>query len=727
MPRTPARTGTGAVEERDRSRAARRLPALLALLVFAGVVAAFVPALRAGFVNWDDPPTLLENPHIRGWSSAHLAWMFRTPYLGPYQPLSWLSLSLDHALWGLSGPEAYPEAWGYHLTSVLIHAAAAAIFTLFAARVLARALPAASPAARWLSAALAGLLFGAHPLRAESVAWVTERRDVLSGLFLALALWSWAGWVGPRQGGSARTGALALAALSSATAVGAFFLSIDLSRPDALALRAPGAAGIALALALLALSAQLAARAERGAPSVWRFHAALLWFLLSLLSKGTSMTLPLALLMLDVWPFRRWRAADGASLGARAAQLALEKSSWLGLSAIFATLALWGQRGQESALVSWAAHTPSERLLQCLYGLVWYPWKTLLPLGLVPLVELPPELSLRQARFLVPAVLVACAVPCLFALRRRAPALLASALAFALLAAPILGLAQAGSQLVADRYSYVACLPFALLLGGGLGWLATRRALSGRAALILGAAWALALGALTLRQAGYWRSSESLWQHALAVHPDSPAALQMLGLVRRDQVYAAPDPASKRARLHEARELFERGLALGGAPAFLAYLRDVHVRLAGLEPEAREIHAEQAIDCSRRFVQATEQRGWPADEARLAHAQLLLAFDRADQAVRQLERLSSERPGRADVWVALGAARLSAADPAGAVVALKQALRLDGSPASTWRLLAQASAEIGDRDGALAACREALERDPLDRAARELLSRLRAR
>ena len=93
------------------------MAALIALAVFA----VFAPALVNGFVVWDDDFNLTNNPRYRGLSPAHLRWMFTTVHGGHYQPLSWVTLGLDHALWGMN-------PMGYHLTSVLLHAANAVLF-----------------------------------------------------------------------------------------------------------------------------------------------------------------------------------------------------------------------------------------------------------------------------------------------------------------------------------------------------------------------------------------------------------------------------------------------------------------------------------------------------------------------------------------------------------------------------------------------------------------------
>jgi tetratricopeptide (TPR) repeat protein len=144
----------------------------------AGVTAAaFLPVLRNGFVNWDDPANIVDNPHFRGFDVARLRWMFTTFHMGHYHPLSWLSLAADHSLWGMNPA-------GYHLTSLLLHSANAALFYFLALGLLRLAIPAAAQGLRLQTcAALAALLFSLHPLRVESVAWASERRDVLSAFF----------------------------------------------------------------------------------------------------------------------------------------------------------------------------------------------------------------------------------------------------------------------------------------------------------------------------------------------------------------------------------------------------------------------------------------------------------------------------------------------------------------------------------------------------------------
>lgn len=149
-------------------------------------LAVFAPTLGNGFV-WDDRFNLVDNPHYRGLGWSALRWMLSTNWSrhpgwgGQWIPLTWLTLGLDYLAGGM-------RPLGYHLTNVALHAASAAVLFLVAARLLARALPRAGPGPVRLGAAAAALFFALHPLRVESVAWATERRDVLSGLLFLLTI-----------------------------------------------------------------------------------------------------------------------------------------------------------------------------------------------------------------------------------------------------------------------------------------------------------------------------------------------------------------------------------------------------------------------------------------------------------------------------------------------------------------------------------------------------------
>jgi Flp pilus assembly protein TadD len=155
----------------------RIAPVVVALTTFV----AFIPGLRNGFTDWDDQKNFLDNAAYRGLDLEHLRWMFTTFFSGHYQPLSWLTLAIDHAFWGL-------QPSGYHLTNLLLHVANAVVFYLIARSLLAAARPGAAARDLTVAASLSALLFAVHPLRVESVAWVTERRNVLAAFFYLLSV-----------------------------------------------------------------------------------------------------------------------------------------------------------------------------------------------------------------------------------------------------------------------------------------------------------------------------------------------------------------------------------------------------------------------------------------------------------------------------------------------------------------------------------------------------------
>ena len=146
-------------------------------------ILAFLPVLRADFVTWDDNRNFLGNPDYRGLGLEQLRWMWTTTLMGHYVPLTWMSLGADYALWGMNPV-------GYHATNLALHALNAGL--MFAlALVLLRGVDSDSGGNRVVPAAVAALVFSIHPLRVESVAWVTERRDVLSMAFYLASILSY--------------------------------------------------------------------------------------------------------------------------------------------------------------------------------------------------------------------------------------------------------------------------------------------------------------------------------------------------------------------------------------------------------------------------------------------------------------------------------------------------------------------------------------------------------
>ena len=423
----------------------RRDAALVAVLT----LAVFSPALGNDWVEWDDLFNFGDNPYYRGLGWPQIAWMFTVAWGGHWTPIAWLTLGLDYVVWGMN-------PLGYHLQSLLWHAANAALVLVVAARLLRQAWPAAGDGTLRLGAGTAALFFALHPLRVESVAWITERRDLVSGFFYLLTVLCW--------------------------------------------------------LVML----------ERAGEARRRWYWATLGaYALALLSKSIVISLPLVLLVLDVYPLRRltaanWRAPEGR-------RVLLEKAPFLALALALTVLTAVSFRSRLSPLDHYG---PLARIGMAAYSLVFYVWKTVVPADLSPVYELPWRVSILDPAFLTSTLLALAALAALIAARRWWPAGLAVAAVYSLALAPVSGLAHAGPQLVADRYSYLATLGLALLIGGSLMAVMARDAAGelrpALARLVVGAvgAWIVILGALTVSQVLVWHDDRSLWEHALAIDPD---------------------------------------------------------------------------------------------------------------------------------------------------------------------------------------------------------------
>jgi len=452
---------------------------LVPCLIGAATATVFLPVLQNGFVNWDDDGNFLNNPNYRGLGWWQLRWMFTTFHMGPYQPLSWLTLGLDYLIWGMN-------PFGYHLTNLLLHAANGVVFYFVAAHLLSLAFSSSrEESSILLGAGSAALLFALHPLRVESVAWVTERRDVLSGLFFLLAV--------------------------------RFYLE--------------------------AATAKSTARYRKG------LALTLVVFILSLLSKAVAVTLPAVLLVLDFYPlgrlggiYRQWFARTNRTIW-------IEKIPFVLLAAIAGWVAVLGQY-TSVAVRSLAQTSAPERLAQASYGLVFYLRKTIAPAGMSPLYQLPENFDPLDWPYLASGILVLGLTVALIALRRRWPAGLAVWVYYLALVLPVSGIVQAGPQLVADRYSYLACLGWALLAGGGVVNLGACWQKHGRmfavATSTLVMLTAIGLGSLTWRQTQVWHDTETLWRHAVTLDPESSIARNQLGNALADR--GALDEASEQYR-----------------------------------------------------------------------------------------------------------------------------------------------------------------------------------
>jgi tetratricopeptide (TPR) repeat protein len=248
-------------------------------------------------------------------------------------------------------------------------------------------------------------------------------------------------------------------------------------------------------------------------------------FLLSLLSKAMGMTLPVVLFIVDLYPLRRWVE------GNRVAVL-MEKVPYVVLAAVVAAAAFAGQRG--GPMASLAQHGLIARFAQAAYGLCFYLWKTVLPIDLSPLYLLPRPLNPAEGTYLACGAIVVAVTGAAIMLRRRAAWALAAWAAYVVMLLPVLGFAQTGAQIAADRYTYLACMPWAVLAGA-----AVYRAGRGRTPLALGLRWVpatlglVALAILTFQHTSVWHDSVTLWDQAVRVDPTNYIAYNNRGTARR--------------------------------------------------------------------------------------------------------------------------------------------------------------------------------------------------
>ena len=304
---------------------------LIALLLFVGTVLLFLPVIGFNFTNYDDTYYVTENPAVRaGLSWQGVKWAFSNAQTGNWHPITWLTHMLDSRIYQL-------HAGGHHFTNVLFHAGTSVVI-LFFLRTLTKAM--------WPSAAVA-VLFALHPLHVESVAWVAERKDVLSGFFGMMSIWAYSEYARRRE-------------LKNGNA------------------RAPW--WYALSFALLALG---------------------------LMSKAMLVTWPFVMLLLDYWPLGRIKTNDGCIRSNLS--LVLEKVPMFALSLADCVVTLVAQK-QAGAVASLSQLPFGARLENAMVVYAGYLQKFLWPADLAviyPQVQHWPIADLAVALILLAGVTAA--------------------------------------------------------------------------------------------------------------------------------------------------------------------------------------------------------------------------------------------------------------------------------------------------------------------------------
>ena len=581
----------------------RAAPFVLALVT----AVVFAPVLRAGFLDWDDPINFLENPYYRGLGWPQLRWMLTASVMGHWIPVTWLTLAADFAVWGMN-------PFGYHLTNLLLHAASAALFYLVARRLLGLAMPAAAPGTTSLGAALAALYFAVHPLRVESVAWITERRDLTSGLFFLLTI---------------------LAYLKAH------------ERPPAVA---TGWRWVSLAAAGLALA-----------------------------SKSIVMGLPLVLLILDIYPLGRLGPRVRDWRGAQARSVWREKIPFALLSVAVGAAAYLVQ--QRSGYLTPA--DPAGRIGMVAYNVWFHFWKTVAPLDLGPIYELPPRVNPLELPYLLSAAAVLAMTTAVWLLRRRWPAGLAIWVFYLVMLAPVAGFVHTGNHLGADRNTYVPGMAFALPVGA-LAMAIVRAQKRGLlrtpiAATALGvvAMWIGGLALAARAQSFIWYDSETLWRYAIEVEPGCAICHHNLGI-----------NVARRGDLAQAQALLDRAIAL--------------------RPDRSDFQGTYGpilIQMGRRAEGVATLRYRLSREphdvtARVNLAIALIEDGRSGEAIAELEQALRVKPDSVPALTSLGRALLAEGRAEPAQAAFERALRINAVDAVAHLGLARAHLARGDRAAA---------------------------
>lgn len=427
-------------------------------------LALFYRAVHFDFITFDDRTYVVQNPYVlTGLRWSNVTWALTTWHAGYWHPLTWISLIIDGQLFGRN-------AGGYHATNVLFHVANSVILFLVMRQLT---------SAEWRSSFVA-LLFAVHPLHVESVAWVAERKDVLSTFFFLLAI---------------------------------------------------GAYGL------------YAAR-----PNVRRYTLVALCFVLGLLAKPMIVTLPFVLLLLDFWPLQRWQrsrlrdatpkvfaseaawqAEDGGQRSGQGekprqswSRLVIEKTPLFIISAGFCVLTFVAQKSA-GAVIPISFHPLLARLQNALLSYERYLGKVFWPHDLVVFYPFPKSFNSIELCWGA-ALLIFISVVAIRIAERR-PYLLVGWLWFLGTLLPVIGLVQAGSQAMADRFMYMPAIGIFFAFTWGAAdcfskWRLPRYAITSFAAAILAA-----LGWVTSIQLSYWKNGETVFRHSLAVNPREIYAL----------------------------------------------------------------------------------------------------------------------------------------------------------------------------------------------------------
>jgi tetratricopeptide (TPR) repeat protein len=492
----------------------------------------FWPVHRFAFVFFDDPDYVSANPHVlTGLTSKNVTWAFQQSHAANWHPLTWLSHMTDAQFFG-KGPQAP------HVVNLLLHITnSVLLFVIFL---------------RWTSAlwpsTLLAALFALHPLHVESVAWIAERKDVLSAFFFLLTLLAFTAYAG--------------------------------SKPEA---------------ASTSQTSGFSKKLRRGL-----YVLALFFFSLGLLSKPMVITLPFVLLLLDFWPLRRFTTShlilSPAAAPPRPKQsggrdnwtLMFEKIPFFLLSAASAFITFFAQK--KGGAVQSLTHTSlMSRLENALVSYPRYLIKTFWPTGLATPYPRAEHWSLIIVGLSI-IFLLAVSWLC-WHFRPRFPYLLTGWLWFLGMLVPVIGLVKVGEQSIADRYMYLPSIGVFILFLWGTQDLIRHFRIPALALQIAAPVMLLLLVFRTHNQLEFWQNSETLFRHAIAVTHNNWAAYYNLGWFLDNE-----------GRLDEALAYYRKALQI--EPRIPEPLNNIGYVLAAKGQYAEAIpYFQQALKAEPGFVE----------------------------------------------------------------------------------------------------------------------------
>jgi tetratricopeptide (TPR) repeat protein len=635
-----------------------RLALLLLGLTLVATAAVYLPACRYDFVSFDDPEYVTGNRFVQGGLTwANVRWAFTTTWSSYWHPVTWLSHMLDVTLFGTG-------SFGPHAVNVALHLASTTLLFVWLRRATRQP----------LTAVVVAALFALHPLHVESVAWISERKDLLSAFFFLATLHAWTRFAKANSGPSRR-------------------------------------GWYAASVALFALAA---------------------------LCKPMVVTLPCVLLLLDVWPLRRF-AGVRVNPALRRSRL-LEKWPFF-LVASGLAIVTWQAQVANGALHGLNDFGPGQRAINALVAGAWYVRNLVWPGQLAFFYPHPDRWPAAQLSLAVAVLALVGAV--LWRARREDRAIVVGALWFAGMLVPVLGLVQVGDQAYADRYTYLPSIGF-FLSGVALVRYAWRRlqASFGPARRRPQAWRAPATGATVLLLAAYasaaalqlpvWRDSESLFQRALAVTEGNFIAHNNLGALRlaEGNVAAAIAEFEESARLQPRYAPPHSNLGLaqlraGDAEAAIGSFRHA----VALQPRFAEVHLNlaEALRASGRWTEALASYDAALSlrpDLALAHAgtgRTLLALGRSPEAVTSFRQAATFSRHDAALLASLGDECAAAGDGPAALDLWDLAVVANPRDGAVRGRRGQMLLELGRTTEAITALESAVDLVPRDAELRNAL------